>query len=72
MASGCVTKIINNFFKKIFLVFSIILGKGSSVFLKFNIEKLILALVVLKVVGIGGLIYIGLIGLGGFYGEVFR
>ena len=31
-------KAINNFFKEILLVFSIILSKGSSVFLKFNIE----------------------------------
>ena len=38
MASGCVTKAISNFFKETFLVFSIILGKGSSVFLKFDIE----------------------------------
>jgi len=38
MASGCVTKAINNLFKKIFLVFSIVLGKGSSIFLEFNIE----------------------------------
>jgi len=38
MASGCVTKVISDFFKEIFLVFSIILGKGSSVFLEFNIE----------------------------------
>ena len=38
MASGCVTKAISNFFKEILLVFSIILGKGSSIFLKFNIE----------------------------------
>jgi len=38
MASGCVTKAISNFFKEIFLVFSIILGKGSGVFLEFNIE----------------------------------
>jgi len=38
MASGCVTKVISNFFKKIFLVFSIILGKNSSIFLEFNIE----------------------------------
>jgi len=33
-----VTKAINDFFKKVFLVFSIILGKDSSVFLEFNIE----------------------------------
>jgi len=38
MASGCVTKAISNFFKEVLLVFSIILGKGSSVFLEFNIE----------------------------------
>ena len=38
MASGCITKAISNFFKKIFLVFSVILGKNSSIFLKFNIE----------------------------------
>jgi len=33
-----VTKAISNFFKEIFLVFSIILGEGSSIFLEFNIE----------------------------------
>jgi len=38
MASGCVIKAISNFFKEVFLVFSIILGKGSSIFLEFNIE----------------------------------
>jgi len=38
MASGCVTKVISNFFKEIFLVFSIILGEASSIFLEFNIE----------------------------------
>jgi len=38
MADGCVTKAISNFFKNIFLVFSIILGKNSSIFLEFNIE----------------------------------
>ena len=38
MASGYVTKVISNFFKKIFLVFSIILGKNSGIFLEFNIE----------------------------------
>jgi len=38
MAGGCVTKVISNFFKKVFLVFSIILGKDSSIFLEFNIE----------------------------------
>lgn len=38
MAGGCVTKAISDFFKEIFLVFSIVLGKGSSIFLEFNIE----------------------------------
>jgi len=38
MAGGCVTKVISNFFKEIFLVFSIILGEGFSIFLEFNIE----------------------------------
>ena len=38
MAGGYKTKVISNFFKEIFLVFSIISGEGSSVFLKFNIE----------------------------------
>jgi len=38
MASGCVTKAISNFFKEVILVFSIILGKGPSIFLEFNIE----------------------------------
>ena len=38
MANSCVTKAISDFFKKIFLVFSIILGKGSGIFLEFNIE----------------------------------
>jgi len=31
-----------------------------------------LALVVLKVVGVGGLVYIGLVGPKGFYREVFK
>ena len=31
-----------------------------------------MALVVLKVVGVGGLVYIDLVGLEGFYGDVFR
>jgi len=33
-----VIKVINNFFKEIFLVFSVVLGKDSGVFLEFNIE----------------------------------
>jgi hypothetical protein len=38
MAGGCVTKAISNFFKKIFLVFSIVSGEDSSIFLEFNVE----------------------------------
>ena len=38
MAGSCVIKAISNFFKKIFLVFSIVLGKDFSIFLEFNIE----------------------------------
>ena len=38
MASGYVTKAISNFFEEVLLVFSIILGKGSGIFLEFNIE----------------------------------
>ena len=41
-------------------------------FKKVGIERLILALVVFRVVGVGGLVYISLVGLGGFYREVFR
>ena len=32
------TKAISDFFKEIFLVFSVILGEDSGVFLEFNIE----------------------------------
>jgi len=38
MAGGCVTKVISTFFKEIFLVFNIVLGKDSNIFLEFNIE----------------------------------
>jgi len=38
MTSGSVTKVIGDFFKEIFLVFSIILEENSSVFLELNIE----------------------------------
>ena len=38
MASGYITKVINNFFKEILLIFSIVLGEGFSVFLEFDIE----------------------------------
>jgi hypothetical protein len=38
MTSGGIIKVIGDLFKEIFLVFSIILGKDSSVFLKLNIK----------------------------------
>jgi len=38
ITSGSVTKAIGDFFKEIFLVFSIILGEDFSVFLELNIE----------------------------------
>ena len=38
MAGGYIIKTISNFFKEILLVFNIILGEGSSIFLEFNIE----------------------------------
>ena len=38
MAGGYVTMAISNFFKEIFLIFSIVLSKGSSIFLEFNIK----------------------------------
>ena len=38
MTSGRVIKVISDFFKEIFLVFSIILGEDSSVFLELNIK----------------------------------
>ena len=41
-------------------------------FKKVNIKKLILAPVILKIVGVSSLIYIDLVGLRGFYREVFR
>ena len=38
MAGGCVTKAISDFFKEIFLVFSIISGEDFGIFLEFNIK----------------------------------
>ena len=45
---------------------------SKSFFRKVDIERLILAPVVFKVVGAGGLVCIGLIGPEGFYREVFK
>jgi len=38
MTSGSVTKAIGNLFKEIFLVFSVVLGEDSSIFLELDIE----------------------------------
>jgi hypothetical protein len=38
ITSGSVTKAIGNLFEEIFLVFSVVLGEDSSVFLELNIE----------------------------------
>ena len=66
----------NSLFNSIYnsiLVFRVVYALYLRVFFgKVSIEKLILALVVLKVVGVGGLVYIGLVGPGGFYRVVFR
>jgi len=43
-----------------------------SFYRKVSIEKLILAPIALKVIGVSSLVYIGLVGLKGFYKEVFR
>ena len=45
---------------------------SKSFFRKVSIERLTLALAVFKVVGVSGLIYINLVGPGGFYREVFK
>ena len=66
----------NSLFNSIYnsiLVFRVVYALYLRFFFgKVSIEKLILALVVLKVVGVGGLVYINLVGLKGFYREVFR
>ena len=55
------------------LVFRVVCTLHLGVFFgKISIERSILAPVVLKVVGISGLVYINLVGLGGFYREVFK
>ena len=72
ITSGSITKAIGDFFKEIFLIFSIVLGKDFSVFLKLNIKKLILALVIVLIINISGLVYIGIVGPGGFYIKAFR
>ena len=55
------------------LVFRVARALHLEVFFrKVSIERSILALVVFKVVGVSGLVYIGLVGLEGFYREVFK
>ena len=64
--------LLNSIYSSI-LVFKVARALYLKVFFrKINIKKSILALVVLKVIDIGSLVYIGLVGLGGFYREVFR
>ena len=66
----------NSLFNSIYnniLVFKIAYTLYLRVFFgKISIKKLILASVVFKVVGVSGLVYIGLVGPGGFYRVVFR
>jgi hypothetical protein len=38
ITNGGMTKAIGDFFKEIFLVFNIVLGKDSSIFLELNIK----------------------------------
>jgi len=38
ITSGSVTKAIGDLFKEVFLVFSVVLGEDSSIFLELNIE----------------------------------
>ena len=49
---------------------AVLMSRLTESLIKVSIEKSILALVVLKVVSVGGLVYIGLVGPGGFYREV--
>jgi hypothetical protein len=38
VTSGGITKVISDFFKEIFLVFSVVLGEDFSIFLKLDIK----------------------------------
>ena len=38
VTSGSITKAIGDLFKKVFLVFSVVLGEDFSIFLELNIE----------------------------------
>ena len=68
----CNNSLLNSIYSNI-LVFRVVYTFYLRVFFKkINIERLILASVVFRVVGVSGLVYIGLVGLGGFYREVFK
>jgi hypothetical protein len=45
---------------------------SRSLYKKVGIKRLILALVIVLIAGVGGLVYIGIIGLKGFYIGAFR
>ena len=67
----CNNSLFNGIYNSI-LVFKVAYTLYLGVFFgKISIKRLILALVVLKIVGVGGLVYIGLVGPEGFYKEVF-
>ena len=68
----CNNSLFNSIYSSI-LVFKIARALYLGVFFgKIGIERLILALVVLKVVGVSSLVYIGLVDPEGFYGVIFR
>ena len=68
----CNNSLFNSIYSSI-LIFKVAYILHLKVFFgKVSIKKLILAPVILKVVGVGGLVYISLVGLGGFYREIFR
>ena len=68
----CNNGLFNSIYNSI-LVYRVVYALYLGVFFrKVGIKKLILTLVVFKVVGIGSLIYINLIGPEGFYREIFR
>ena len=55
------------------LVFKVVHALYLRVFFrKIGIKRLILASAVFRVVGVGGLVYISLVGPGGFYKKVFK
>ena len=68
----CDNSLFNNIYSNV-LVFKVAYALYLRVFFKkIGIKRLILALIGFEVIGVNSLIYIGLVGLEGFYGEVFR